>query len=69
MGFKRPQVRLLSLGPKIRRFEIGGFFIYCESNGISSPSGVYHQPKAVYSFATMIYKTSFDDMQSLAELM
>ena len=38
------------------------FFIHCESNGISSrvsvyliTEGAYHQPKAVFAFAMMIY--------------
>ena len=43
-------------------FDLSNFFIHCESNGISSrvsvyliTEGAYHQPKAVFAFAMMIY--------------
>ena len=69
MAFKRSAVRSRLSPPKIRRFEIGGFFIHCESNGISSPSGVYHHALACISSAEGGILFRNDDIQSLAELM
>ena len=57
------RVRIPSLPPKnSTSFDLSNFFIHCESNGISSrvsvyliTEGAYHQPKAVFAFAMMIY--------------
>ncbi len=54
-----------------------GFFIHCESNGISSPIGVYHHASACISSAVgcIFFRNDdmqnlrFDDMQFLVELM
>ena len=64
MAFKRSAVRSRLSPPKIRRFEIGGFFIHCESNGISSPSGVYHHALACISSAIVCILFRNDDIQN-----
>ena len=51
-----------TVSAKNRQVSTCRFFIHCESNGISSrvsvclvTEGAYHQPKAVFAFAMMIY--------------
>ena len=47
-GIQEVKSSILSVSTKKSRSSERDFFIRCESNGISSPSGVYHHTKCAY---------------------
>ncbi|MBR3801897.1 MAG: hypothetical protein IKK37_00435 [Clostridia bacterium] len=49
----------MNIRTKIRQSSDCLIFIHCESNGIITRQGAYHQPQAVYAFAMMICRTLF----------